>query len=116
MAALKSIAEKVSVTETNLEEMDQYSRSENLLIHGIPHPHDGSIDKQLDKTICDLINSNMPGITLSETDISVSHRMGRPLQHRADSASSYKPQPVIVRFARRSVRNNILTNRKVFRG
>jgi hypothetical protein len=54
----------------------QYSRSDNLLIHGVPSDVGGLPEKQLDKKVLEIINSHIPDINLAIADISTLHRMG----------------------------------------
>jgi hypothetical protein len=58
---------------------------------------------------------NMPSITLMDTDISTAHRIGKQLP--ADgSPGTVRTQPIVVRFTRRSTRNDVLAARKELKG
>ena len=107
--------------EPHSSDIDQYSRSDNLLIHGIPYPSDGSGETNMEKRVVDVLKANISGINLSESDISVAHRIGRQPTPPSPSSPSQppptlKPQPIVVRFTRRTVRNAVLANRKQLKG
>jgi len=86
--------------------MDQYSRSNNILIHGVPYPSDGSQETHISGVDVTTLNSNIMGINLSGADIRIAHRIGRP--NTAAPGQSSKPQPIVVRFVRRAMRNRLL--------
>ena len=111
--SLNARVDKVGVTHDDIE---QYSRSDNLLIFGVSRDSGSMPETQLGKKVIDLINTNIPGVNIAETDISVVHRIGRPPVSPAPSGGISKPQPVVVRFTRRSMRNNILLRRKELKG
>ena len=97
----------------SLDELDQYSRSQNLLIHGVPTPSDGSAEGNIIKSMVDLLNNNMPSLGLLESDISNAHRFGRVT---TAAQSTTKPPSVVISFSRRVLRNSILEHRKELKG
>lgn len=92
-------------------EPDEYTYVDNLLIHGLPQT---ATDNNLEQQVIDLIKNNLTGIDISESDISIAHRIGRP-QNRT-SQENARPQATIVRFCRRSLRNKILQSRRLLKG
>jgi len=70
-------------------------------------------------TVVDVLNNNISGLKLTRTDISSAHRLaargasGRPT---ALNTRVSKPQPIIVRFMQRSVRNYIMGKCKELKG
>ena len=52
-------------------------------------------------------------VTIQLGDISIVHRVARPA---ASSSSSTRPQPVVIKFTRRSVRNDVIHHRKELKG
>ena len=112
--SLNARVDKVGVTHDDIE---QYSRSDNLLIFGVSRDSGSMPETQLGKKVIDLIkNTNIPGINIAETAISLVHRIGRLPVSPAPHGGISKPQPVVVRFTRRSMRNNILLRRKELKG
>ena len=57
--------------------------------------------------VINLINDKL-SITATENDVDISHRMG-PFDHN-------KNRPVIVKFTRRHVQNNVMKNAKMLKG
>jgi hypothetical protein len=111
--------DKLTKTDDDLE---QYTRNDNLLFHGIPLSVDNSSDADLGKVIIDVVNKNFSGLAITESDISIAHRTGpnrqpQPLQGTSTQINQpVRPPPIVVRFSRRSVRNSILSQRKQLKG
>ena len=83
------------------DKRDQYSRRENLRVTGVPF-HQGENTNQIMVGIaCDL------GVTITEADISVSHRSGKRVGDN--------PRPILCKFVRRDVKNQILANKMMAR-
>ncbi len=82
-----------------VEELQQYSRRDNILIHGLP----ANLETSTTPETCavDCLNSLFPDVRVTSTDISVAHRI-------PPKSGSTRPAPLIVRFSRRCVRNKIL--------
>ena len=80
------------------DKRDQYSRRETLRISGVPYTR----GENTNSIMCKIAYSI--GVHMSEGDISVSHRNGR--------VNGNTPRPILVRFARRDVKHQILQNRK----
>lgn len=102
-----------SLTE-NYDTLEQYSRSDNLLIHGVPYLSEAN-EKLLDKTVIDMLNTNLPNLNLDPKDISIMHRT-RISRQQSSQNGPPKPPPVVIRFTRRVVRNNILHRRRELKG
>lgn len=117
----KSLLEENSVLTQNMklltlsfENLDQYSRSDSLLIHGIPTPIQGTVENLL-VDIPALLNRLFPSIPLTSEGISVAHRL--PSQPNILSSSSPpRPPPVVVRFVRRQTRSLFMHSRKSLKG
>ncbi len=94
-----------TMLKEEIEELNQYSRRENLLIHGLAP---SQIEKECgsEEYAATLLKECFPQIGLVSSDISIAHRI---------PAKGNKPGPLIVRFARRSVRNKILLSRRAKR-
>jgi len=76
---------------------------------------DGSVEKDLGKKVADLINKSITNINITESEISVCHRIGRSVQVPG-AVGTTRHQPIVVRFTRRAVRNDILWQRKQLKG
>ena len=89
---------EIASLEQRLEEQEQYTRRDNLVFHGIPETEEENTTSK----ILEVCRQHFPSIGVTENDISVSHR----LPTKTDRA-----RPIIVRFARREVRQRILQNK-----
>lgn len=79
-----------------VDEINQYSRRNNLLISGVPESPQENLDQLFTKLAGRLDSSFDP------RDIDVIHRLPQ-------SMASNKPSPIVVRLARRSKKNFLLT-------
>lgn len=78
-----------------LNELQQYSRRDNLIVHGFPEQKQENIDEVL-KIITDVI-----GAETVINDVSVAHRL--------PSRSTGNPRPIVIRFSKRTSRDFWLT-------
>nr|XP_039259817.1 uncharacterized protein LOC120336249 [Styela clava] len=83
--------------DTELEDLAQYVRRENLEFHGIPFKN----DENTDRIIVDL--GRRLGITVERLDLSISHRIPRK-----DGSNT---GPIIVRFTNRNIRNQFIAKK-----
>jgi hypothetical protein len=97
------------------EELEQYTKNQNLLIHGVPLPANGQ-NEDLYQLIPNLLNSNMPGQSLSPEMISIAHRLSSARTSAPNGSTNPHPPPIIVRFIRRVTRDGLLANRKLLKG
>ena len=81
--------------EDKLEEQEQYSRRNCLLIHGIP----ASAGENTDEVALSTIQTHM-GISLSVQDVDRSHRLRS------------KNGPIIIKFTRHNTKNLIYSNKR----
>ena len=79
----------------------QYSMRDSVRVTGVPFKQGENTNQLMCRIACSI------GVNISETDISVSHRSGR----RGGST----PRPIIVKFARRDTKHQILNNKKFTR-
>jgi hypothetical protein len=113
-AQIKTLQLQIDQSVNQLDKLDQYGRNENLVFHGLPHPTSENPD-QLKSSVVDSLNFNFNSNVVAQEDISVVHRLGRKMQP-TNSSIPLKPAPIIIRFVRREVRNNLLFNRKILKG
>ena len=92
-----------------LDAIEQYSRTQNLEIIGIPEkPGESTND-----TVIEVAKS--VNIEITPEQISTSHRFPAKLK-KYGNESLGAPPPIIVRFISRDVRNRLYANRKLLRG
>ena len=90
-----------------IDEMEQYSRRNCLVFHGLPEApvtSNENTDDLIIKTVQEKLN-----ITLSPSDIDRSHRLGQ----RRNSAI---PRPVIIKFSRYNTLSAIFYKKKQLKG
>ena len=112
---IKSEGEKIKLLENRVEileeekesqgkeidDLEQYSRRNCLLLHGVVETKDECTDDIIIKTCAEEL-----GIDVKQEDLDRSHRLCKV--KRNDN----KPQPTIVKFARYAVRNKVFSNKK----
>ena len=87
-----------------IDDLEQYSRRNSLLLHGVVETNAECAD-DIVKTCAEEL-----GIDVKQEDIDRSHRLGKV--KRNDN----KPQQIIVKFARHVVRNKVFSNKKKVKG
>ncbi|XP_022201029.2 uncharacterized protein LOC111057869 [Nilaparvata lugens] len=97
-----NLSKKVKDLELKLDESEQYSRSNNIEIHGVPEQG----NEDLYETVAGV--SAALGHKVSREAIDVCHRLGK----RSDNAG---PAIIIARFVRREDKLKILEKRRVKR-
>ena len=111
---IKSLQQQVETIAAEIDELDPYGRSENMILHGLQQTQPENPD-DLKQKVVESLNRNYNCQIVSVQDISVAHRL--PRKPAAPNAThDTKPPPVIIRFIRRDVRNKILYSRKELKG
>jgi hypothetical protein len=112
--SVKELVKQVDKLAAANDDLDQYQRCENLLIHGVQRPADNSNEGDLTGVVLEVIRTNLPSVTIAKEDISTAHRTG-PHQQVAQGLRT-RPPPIVVRFSRRSIRNDVLNSRRQLKG
>ena len=97
-ASIKSLDEKI-------DEQQQYSRRNCLLVHGIKEEK----DEDVEKVVMDVLNTKLAA-GVKEMEVSRTHRVGRK------SSDKDKPRPIIVRFISYRQRKKVFNLKKKLRG
>ena len=98
VASIKSLDEKI-------DEQQQYSRRNCLLIHGIKEEK----DEDVEKLVMDVVNTKLEA-GLQDMEVSRTHRVGRK------SIDKDKPRPIIVRFISYRQRKKVFNLKKKLKG
>ena len=101
--AVDQIAAQVQENERRLDDMEQYGRSNCLILHGCKDlsPKDAE-NKVVEKHVIDVLNSKLQLNTpLTSLDIDICHFL----------PSKKGKNPIIIKFVRRTVRNEIFNNK-----
>jgi len=114
--SIKSLSVKVENVEQSMDDLEQYSRNSNLLVHGIPLSSDLS-EPDLCTRVLGILNNNL-GTNLDETDINVIHRLSRPVAQSASGSSTaaQKPPPVVIQFMKKKTRSELISKCKKLKG
>ena len=88
----------------NIDSLEQYSRRNCLLLHGIPESAD---EKETDTVFKDTITEHL-GVTFEPYDLDRSHRLGQK--------KSKGSRPIIAKFTRYNKRHEVFTNKKKLKG
>ena len=99
----KSLEKRIAVLETDLEDLRQYSRRTNLLIHGV----DEEANECTDDKVLDIIQTKL-NVPLTINDVSRTHRLGKP----ADG----KKRPIIIRFVSHRQKKMVYDAKKKLKG
>ena len=104
---------KTDALAVSVDDLDQYSRNSNLLVHGVPSISTGQQEVGLARHVVQLLNTHM-GTSLVETDLVAVHRLAR---HGATAPTlTQKPQPILIQFGSKNNRNSTLASRKHLKG
>ena len=89
---------KLKTAENEIEELQQYTRRNNLEIHGIPETTNENTD-DIVKKVAEAVD-----VEVLNSDIDISHRL--------PTRNEQQQPAIIVRFTRRSIRNQLYAARK----
>jgi len=106
----KQICNKLESMTEYIDDLQQYSKSPNILIHGITEVNPGVTEVDLETRIKDFLNTNLQ-LSVTEGDLNAVHRLARNASLIAGS-STHKPSPILVQFENRQIRVKVMTNRK----
>ena len=94
---MENLAEKQKSLSSEIDDLEQYSRRNCLVLHGVNESNAENTNEIIIKTFSEEL-----GVEIKEDDLDRSHRLGK--SKRKDN----KPRPIIVKFARYAVRREIL--------
>ena len=100
---------------TAVENLEQYSRAENVIIQGVPLPPPGQ-EENLYEEIPPLLNKLIPGVDVKPGSFSVIHRLLSLNSSGAPSTAGPKPPAIVMKFVRRHTRLNLLAKRRLLKG
>ena len=89
----------------SFDDLEQYSRRNCLFLHIVKETKNQNIDQVTIKTLSEEMN-----IDINHDDLYRTHRIGK-----ADRNDG-KPTPIIIKFARYAVRNNVYRIKKKLKG
>lgn len=98
-AQLKEKDAIIKDLQSRIADLEQYTRKNNIEIHGVSETR----DEDVEEIVCNI--GRAIGVNITEKDIEAAHRVPT---RRKDT-----PQPIIVRFQSRKVKNQVMAKRKV---
>lgn len=100
-AEVNSLSDKMDKIERKADDLEQYSRSNCLILHGSKQVPD-----DCEQHVLDTLNARMSlPITLTSMDIDICHTL----------PSKKGKNPIIIKFVRRTVRNTIFNHKRDFK-
>lgn len=90
---VNTLKEELNYTTDKLEELEQYSRLENIRIYGLPEKKNEVVTEE----VVSLLNSKLE-VGLKPEDISICHRL---------KATENGMRPIIVKFVRRATKSEV---------
>lgn len=90
----------------NLDDLEQYSRRNCLLLHGIKE----SSDEKTDQIVIQIINDKLH-LNLQPGDIDRSHRLGQSRKR-----PNMKPRSIIIKFVSYRSRSTVFKNKRLLKG
>ena len=101
----ENLVEKHKSHSSEIDDLEQYSWRNCLVLHGFNESNDGNTNEIIIKTF-----SKELGVKIKEDDLTRSHRLGK--SKRKDN----KPRPIIVKFTRYAVWREIFMNKRKLKG
>jgi regulator of replication initiation timing len=108
---LANVRKRCDDLESTCDELEQYSRSKNVLVHGIATTTDEADGNNLEVRVIAELNQKL-GLHVSSNDVTAVHRNRPPFIRSNLGTIASRPAPILVQFCRRSVKNDVLINRK----
>ena len=106
---IDAVIKRLETLETESERQEQYSRRENLILHGLTE-ETGETYRSLRKRATDLLNEVIKDKEWTESDILRTHRLGK-----SRSSANSKPRPLIIRFVQFHDKLTVLGARAQFK-
>ena len=98
------MAQKIDKLENLVDQQEQYSRRNCLLVHGIAETNDENTDDLVLKTINEKLD-----VDIAEKEIDRSRRIGR-------KKDGQRPKPVIVKLTRYNTRKKVFASKRKLKG
>ena len=109
------IEKNAEIASGKINDLEQYGRRNNLKISGLPESEGDETAEMTTGIVIDKLNSVIGSLNLRREDIDIAHRLG-PKRKRRWGQETATPRRVIIKFNSRIKRDNIMRNRKLFKG
>ena len=94
---IENLVEKKKSLSSEIDDLEQYSQQNGLVLHGVNESNDENTNEILIKTFSEEL-----GVEIKEDDLERSHRLAKP--KRKDN----KPKPIIAKFTCYAVKEKSL--------
>ena len=102
--AIENLVQKLKSLSSDIDDLEQYSRQNCLVLQGGNESNDENTDEHLMKILSEEL-----GVKIKEDHLDRSHRLGKLKKDN-------KPRPIIVRFARYALTKRIFLNKRKLKG
>ena len=109
------IEKSAEVASGKINDLEQYGRRNNLKISGLSESEGDETAEMTTEKVIVKLNNVIGNLNLRREDIDIAHRLG-PKRNRRWGQETVPARRVIIRFNSRIKRDNILRNRKLFKG
>ena len=109
------IEKSAETANGKINDLEQYGRRNNLKISGLPESEGDETAEMTTGIVIDKLNNVIGNLNLRREDIDIAHRLG-PKRNRRWGQETAPARRVIIKFNSRIKRDNILRNRKLFKG
>ena len=107
--SIKALEDKCKSLEAKLDDIEQYSRRNCLLLHGVKE----SRKEDTTTTALTVLNETL-GTELDRDDIDRSHRIGSPNKTSLEGERP-KPRPIIIKFISYQQRRSVFSQKRKFK-
>lgn len=108
---IRSIKVQLNDTSNELDELNQYSRRNCLLVHGIPE----TPNENVDALVLKVLNENLKLTNINLIHIDRCHRIGAPKRSTASVVREGK-RAIIIKFTSYRFRNEVWKSKKLLKG
>ena len=100
---IDELLEEIEIKSSVIEDLQQYSRRNCLVITGLPERRGENTDEVIQNFAASKLD-----VVINDTDIDRTHRLGKP--------TVGKPRPIIAKFSRYNVRHRVIKERRKLKG
>jgi len=113
---IRILQEKLHNQELQLQELQQYSRRNNLRIYGVPETQKDVVENT-DQALCNIFKEKL-GVEIKPREICRSHRVGKHRNNTNDDTTSCArtPRPIIVKFVSYNAWSRVFREKKQLKG
>ncbi|KAK7486001.1 hypothetical protein BaRGS_00022753 [Batillaria attramentaria] len=104
-----------SVAERRANDLEQYTRRNNVRVLGVPES-DRESGEECESKVLKLFQDKLGLTRMGASDIEACHRIGKRERQQGQNQRQNNPRPIIVRFISRKAAEAVLANRRKMKG